>query len=127
MKNMFDRLQMSQCSAAIGSWENVSEKAFDQMFRALNNASSKMLKLKNCTSQKILTFFLECLSAPSTCFYNRYRIDGYHSISISIYGLWEGERRSIALVRIIFIQICAPVGHFQSARLSCILFSNFNT
>jgi len=56
---------MSQGSAAIGSWESVSEKAFDQMYRALNKASSKILKLKNYTFKKILTlFFFRMLISP---------------------------------------------------------------
>jgi len=48
---------MSQGSAAIGSWENAGEKACDQMYQALNKASSKILELKNCTFKKIPALF----------------------------------------------------------------------
>src|SRR6266567_6345872 len=86
---------MSQGSAAIGSWENAGEKACDQMYQALNKASSKILELKNCTFKKSRhCFSLDCISVPSTCFYNRNRIDGPHSISISINGLL-GRREEI--------------------------------
>jgi len=45
-------VEMSQGSAAIGSWENAGEKSCDQMYQALNKASSKILELKNSTFKK---------------------------------------------------------------------------